>query len=140
MSLDIIKDIGLTIFTLLLYGGPNALFDLPNSYRAAIIISMFASIFIPLLISSLHLTINNLEIFLSEKYLRLQKMKMFLITASLFLFSPFLPVILQNYFLEKAVEAAGMARNYNIKAVEKKNECQKIKKQLASIVRIELGK
>ena len=67
-------------------------------------------------------------------------MKMFLITASLFLFSPFLPVILQNYFLEKAVEAAGMARNYNIKAVEKKNECQKIKKQLASIVRMELGK
>ena len=64
MSLDIIKDIGLTIFTLLLYGGPNALFDLPNSYGAAIIISMFASIFIPLLISSPHLTINNLEIFL----------------------------------------------------------------------------
>ena len=140
MSLDIIKDIGLTIFTLLLYGGPNALFDLPNSYEAAIIIRMFASIFIPLLISSPHLTINNLEIFLSEKYLRLQKMKMFLITASLFLFSPFLPVILQNYFLEKAVEAAGMARNYNIKAVEKKNECQKIKKQLVSIVWIELGK
>ena len=127
MSLDIIKDIGLTIFTLLLYGGPNALFDLPNSYGAAIIISMFALIFIPLIISSLHLTINNLEIFQSEKYLRLQKMKRFLITASLFLFSPFLPVILQNYFLEKAVEAAGMARNYNIKAVEKKNECQKIR-------------
>ena len=47
MSLDIIKDIGLTIFTLLLYGGPNALFDFPNSCGAAIIISMFASIFIP---------------------------------------------------------------------------------------------
>ena len=33
-----------------------------------------------------------------------------------------------------------MAKNYNIKAVGKTNECQKIKKQLATIVRIELGK
>ena len=56
------------------------------------------------------------------------------------MFSPFHPVFLETHYIETEEEAEALTQNYNNEAIEKKQYCRKIKKQLINFVKIELGK
>ena len=85
--LDIIKDFALSILMLGLIGGPQAIIDLPTNFGSVIVVLMFGSIIIPMMISSLHLAVNNLEMFLPEAK-NSSKSRRYLKTALLFILSP----------------------------------------------------
>ena len=53
--------------------------------------------------------------------------------------SPFQPVFLETHYIQTEEEAEALTQNYNNEAVEKKQYCRKIKKQLINFVKIELG-
>ena len=46
----------------------------------------------------------------------------------------------QTHYMQTEEEAEALTQNYNNEAVEKKQYCRKIKKQLINFVKIELGK
>ena len=56
---DQVKDTAMTFWILSLVGGTQSVIDFPSKFTSIIIILMFYSIIIPLLISSLHLSVNN---------------------------------------------------------------------------------
>ena len=136
--LDIIKDFALSILMLGLIGGPQAIIDLPTNFGSVIVCVMFGSIIIPMMISSLHLAVNNLEMFLPEAK-NSSKSRRYLKTALLFILSPVQPVLLEVHHLQTAEEARELAQNYNIEAIQKKHQSRNIQKQMTSFGRIELG-
>ena len=137
---DIFKDLGLTLLMLQLVGGPQAIINLPTNFGSVLVMSMFWSIFIPMLISSLDLAINNFDMFSPLNYIKSTVLLSSIRTVLLFLLSPLQPVFLEIHYLEMADEARVLAQNYDIKSVQKKHHCRNIKKQMSNFVRIELGK
>ena len=99
---------------------------------------MFGSIIIPMMISSLHLAVNNLEMFMPEVK-NSSKTRRYLKTALLFILSPVQPVLLEAHHLQTAEEARELAQNYNIEAIQKKRQSRNIQKQMTRFGRIELG-
>ena len=123
--LDIVKDLGLTILLLRLVGGIQAIVELPNNFGPFVVIVMFASIAIPMGISTLHLAVNNLNMFLPETNNLSPIRRNLLKTTFLILLFPLVPVFLETHYLEIAERARTMAQSYNIKAVREKLQCQK---------------
>ena len=77
--------------------------------------------------------------FLPENSGKYSKIRRCFKTVLLFLVSPIVPVFLETHYLKCSEEARKLAQEYNIKAIQKKQECRKIKRQLISFHRIELG-
>ena len=100
---------------------------------------MFLSILLPMLLSSLHLAVNNFNMFYEPSNKNISKMRKYLLMTLLFLLSPINPVILESRLLDTAEEARRLAQNYNIEAVQKKTKCRQIKKQITKFGKIELG-
>ena len=121
-----------------LIGGPQAIIDLPTNFGSVVVVVMFGSIIIPMMISSLHLAVNNLEMFLPEVK-NSSKTMSYLKTALLFILSPVQSVLLEVHHLQTAEEARELAQNYNIEAIQKKRQSRNIQKQMTSFGRIELG-
>ena len=138
---DLVKDLGLSILMLGLVGGFRAIIDLPTNFGPVMVLTMFGSIFIPIMVSTLHLGWNNFNMFLPEMRVdqSSSKLKKFLKTALLFLLSPVLPMILETHFLQTSEEARELSQNYNKAAVFKKQNCRNIRKQQIIFGRIELG-
>ena len=76
-----------SILMLKLIGGPKAIINLPTNFGSVIVLSMFVSIIIPILVSSLHLAVNNFDMFSPKTS---SKLTTCLITSALFLLSIFL--------------------------------------------------
>ena len=140
MFADVMKDLCLTILMLGLIGGPRAIIDLPTNFGSAIVGVMFASIVLPMLLGSLHLAVNNFNMFYDASSKSISTLRRCLVTMLLFLLSPIIPVILESRFLDTAKEARKLAQNYNLEAVQKKSQCRKVKKQILRFKKIELGK
>ena len=141
-SIDMIKDFALTILMLRLVGGIPAIIDLPTTFGSVIVVVMFSSIIIPMLISSLHLAVNNfyMSLPLPHSTSNPSKIRKCLQTALLFILSPFQPVLLETHFLQTSEDARELAQRYNIDAIKKKQQSRAIKKQLIKFGRIELGR
>ena len=137
--LYIFKDMGLTIVMFELNGGINAILDLPTNFGSVIVLTMGLSIFLPMLLSSLHLGVNNFNMLLNAQQTRVTKLRKYLITPFKILFFPFHPVFLENLYIQTEEQARLMAQKSDIRAVQLKNHCRKIRMQLASLFRIELG-
>ena len=101
---------------------------------------MFLSILLPMLLSSLHLAVNNFSMFYDQSNKTISKVRKYLLMTLLFILSPINPVILESRLLDTAEEARKLAQNYNILAVQKKTKSRQIKKQITRFGRIELGR
>ena len=139
MFADIIKDLGLTILMLGLIGGPRAIIDLPTNFGSAIVGVMFASIFLPMMLCSLHLAVNNFNMFYDASSKSFSAVRRCLMTMLLFLLSPIIPVILESRYIDEAEKARKLAQNFNREAVQKKSWCREIKKQIFRFKKRELG-
>ena len=98
--LDIFKDLGLTILMLQLIGGLQAIIDLPTNFGSVVVLSMIASIFFPLFLSSLHLAVNNVDMLWTRTNNKYPDKITYLKKAFLFLLSPLHPLFLEIYYLE----------------------------------------
>ena len=135
--IDMCKDLGLTFLMLRLIGGSQALIDLPNSFGSVVVSAMLGSIFIPMILSSVHL-MNSEDV--AVKFLKgSSKMKTFLKTGLFYLLSPFHPIFLDKLQHQKLEEARILAQQYNIRAAKTLEQCRILKRQLVTFIKIELG-
>ena len=137
--IDLYKDLGLSFLMLDLIGGPQAIIDLPTNFGSVIVDVMFASIFLPMLLSTLHFT--NSKGFAVTQYTQKgsTKMRRFLKAGLFYLMSPFHPILLDTLHHHKMEKARKLAQQYNMKAVQMMSKCRSIKKQLVTFIKIELG-
>ena len=70
---------------------------------------------------------------------RVTKIRKYLINPFKIIFFPFHPVFLENLYIKTEEQARMMAQKSDIRAVQLKNQCRKIRMQLCSLFRIELG-
>ena len=135
--IDMVKDLSLTFLMLDLIGGIQALVDLPNNFGSVIVGAMFGSIFIPMLLSSVHLM--NSEGVAKQILKSSSTLKRFLKTGLFYLLSPFHPIILDKIQHETTEKARILAQNYNIQATNLMKQCRTLKSQLVTFIKIELG-
>ena len=135
--IDMCKDLGLTFLMLRLIGGPQALIDLPDNFGSVIVSVMLGSIFIPMILSSVHL-MNSEHV--ADKILKgSSKSKRFLKTGLYYLLSPFHPIILDKLQYQKLEEARTLAQQYNIRATNTMKQCRTLKRHQVTFIKIELG-
>ena len=132
-----VKDLGLSFLMLELIGGTQALVDLPYNFGPAIVSVMLASIFIPMILSSVHL-MNSAEI-IDNILKSSSKLKRFLKMGMFFLMSTFHPIMLDTLSHKKLEEARTLAEQYNIQATKKMEQYRTLKRQLVTFIKIELG-
>ena len=137
--IDLYKDLGLSFLMLKLVGGPQAIIDNPTNFSSVIVMLMFSSIFVPILVSSLHLVVNNSQLLMRFISRGSSNLRRILITAVLVLLSPFHPVLLECLYLETSEEARTMTQSYNLAAIDLIRECRRIQIQNANFFKIELG-
>merc|ERR1711971_212627 len=127
----------LTFLMLHLIGGFPALVYLRTNFGPVIVSVMLASIFIPMVLSSIHL-MNSDEI--TDNILKSSsKLKRFLKMGLFFLMSPFHPIILDTLSHKKLEEARLLAQNYGIQATKTMRQYRTLKRQLVTFIKIELG-
>ena len=136
--LDQFKDTALTIWILGLVGGIQSIIELNTNFSSVIIITMACSVFFPLLLSSVHLAVNNINLMgkfcgkiANSSYL----CKIFFCI----LFTPVTPILLTNS-LEQATESTRKLIRYYDHGVENAlRNCNNMKYQLIKFLSIELG-
>ena len=115
----------------------QALVDLPNNFGSVIVGALLGSIFIPMLLSSVHL-MNSGGV--AKQILKSSStLKRFLKTGLFYLMSPFHPIFLDKLQYETAEKARILAENYNIQATDLMEQCRTFKSQLVTFIKIELG-
>ena len=135
--IDMVKDLGLSFLMLESIGGTQALVELPYNFGSVIVSVMLGSIFIPMILSSVHL-MNSAEI-IDNILKSSSKLKRFLKMGMFFLMSPFHPIILDTLSHKKLEEARTLAEQYNIQATQKMEQYRTLKRQLVTFIKIELG-
>ena len=100
---------------------------------------MFGSLILPLLISSLHLAVNNPFMILRSDGRNSTRMSRCLSVALCFLLSAANPIFLEAYYDEKKEEVRTLMQNYNTDAISALKTCKQIKRQSVEFLRIELG-
>ena len=132
-----VKDLGLSFLMLELIEGTQAMVDLPTNFGSVIVSVMLTSIFVPMILSSVHL-MNSAEI-IDNIMKSSSKLKRFLKMGMFFLMSPFHPIILDTLSHKKLEEARTLAEQYNIQATQKMEQYRTLKRQLVTFIKIELG-
>ena len=137
--LDQFKDTALTFWILGLVGGFQSIIDLKTNFTSVIILIMASSIIIPLLLSSIHLVVNNLNL-MRKFYGRVGSTSTFAKTVFCILYAPITPILITNS-LESATESTRkLIRFYDHGIENALRKCMKMKIQLLKFLKIELGK
>ena len=119
-------------------GGVGAAMNYPDKFPSVVIICSALTIIIPILISSIHLAINNPGIVFSkrdeEDTKRIMKMRVCII-----LFSFLNPVFIINAYESTKQKIIEMVRENDSNTTSMLTKCKKIKRQYVDFIRIELG-
>ena len=135
-SMDLFKDTALSIIMLQAIGGVESIWNFKTNFGSVIVIVMFSSILFPLFISTLHLLVNRKKIIDENNFSKTRKY----VTISLCWFFSFLnPVILDAYYHELKEDVRKLTQNHSIRAMTLLKKCRKIKKQVVTFHKIELG-
>ena len=133
---DMFKDIFLTVSLIVILGGPLEVLRYPTQFTSVIVMTLLASILIPLLTSSLHLALHNPNMIYHFTGVRRSVVILHHLACCFIL-----PLLLINRY-ESAKE--------KIRSITKKNSrdsripfmihsCRKIKTELVEFLKIELG-
>ena len=135
--LDMFKDLGLSFLMLELIGGTQAIIDLPTNFGSVMVVVMLSSVFLPMILSTIHLR-NNKD--MKNKILKSStKIKRLLITGLFYMLSPFHPIFLDTARFRKMEMGRILAQQYKIAALEVMQQCKMLKRQLVTFMTIELG-
>ena len=132
--IDLFKDLGLSFYMLGLIGGLEAIIDLPTNFKSVIIIVMFASVFIPPLLSSLHLAVNNPRMIFG-----VGKMRSYLSIPFCFLLSMMNQIFLTCKYQENKEKARKLAQKCDTQVIKTLAWCRQIKQQNIKFTQLELG-
>ena len=136
-SVDLFKDTALSIIMLQAVGGFESIWNFKTNFASVIVITMFSSILIPLFMSTLHLIVNRRKMIDENNFTRTRKY----ITITLCWMASFLnPIILDAYYHELKEDVRKLTQNYNIQAMTLLRKCKKIKNQIVTFHKLELGK
>ena len=113
--------------------------DLPENFTSVMVVTMFTSIVGPLILSTLHLAVNNPSMIVRSDGNNASTMRRVLPMVLCFLLSAANPIFLESYYEEKKDEARKLFQNYNKDAIDAMKKCRKIKQQAVEFLRIELG-
>ena len=135
-SVDLFKDTALSIIMLQAIGGFESILNFKTNFGSVIVITMFSSILIPLFLSTLHLIVNRRKIIDENNFSRTRKY----VTIGLCWIASFLnPIILDAYYHELKEDVRKLAQKHNIQAMTLLRKCNKIKNQIVTFHKIELG-
>ena len=131
---DLTKDLALSVLMLQAAGGFQSIMN--TNFSSIIVITMFLSILIPLLLSTLHLIVNRRKIIDEENFSRKRKY----ITIILCFLASFLnPIILDAYYHELKEDIRKLTQNHDIRAMPIMRKCRNIKNQIVAFHKTELG-
>ena len=134
--IDLVKDLALSIVMLQAAGGFQSIWDNKTKFSTVIIIAMFSSILIPLFLSTLHHIVNRRKIIDEENFSRIRKY----VTIMLCFITSFLnPIILDTYFHELKEDVRKLTQNHDIRGMPIMRKCRKIKNQIVTFHKTELG-
>lgn len=136
---DTFKDIGLSLLMLKVIGGFSSIVDLPENFTSVMVVTMFFSITGPLILSTLHLAVNNPSMIVRSDGNNVSTIRRVLTMGLCFLLSVVNPIILESYYEEKKEEARKLIQIYSKDAIVAIKKCRKIKQQAVEFLRIELG-
>ena len=133
---DQLKDTALTLWLLELVGGYKSLYELPTNFTSIVIFTMSSSIIAPLVLSGLHLAMNNPGMVWMNKFKKLpEKLSKILCI----LFSAIMPIVLSNTYEQAKEKLRKLARQYDYGVLPATSKCRAIHTQMLSFLRIELG-
>ncbi len=134
--IDLFKDTALSIVILQAVGSLGSVWELHTNFSSVIVITMFSSILIPLLLSTLNLVVNRRKFIEEHNFSRKRKY----LTITLCWVASFLnPIILDAYFNELKEDVRKLTENHDIRAMSILRKCRNIKKQIVKFHKTELG-
>ena len=134
------KDCALTINIYYLIGGYQTLIDLPTNFSSVIVMAMAISVTLPLLLSSIHLAVNNPGMIINSTKKHQNKLKTFFLILLCFICTPISPIILTSYYQNCKEKARKLAKLNNPKAVDVIEQSRKMKIQVVEFMKLELGR
>ena len=134
---DLFKDIALSILMLNAVGSFQSVWEFNTSFSSVIVLTMFSSVIVPLFLSTLHLVVNRKKIIEEEDtFSRTRKY----LTITLCWIASFLnPIILDAYYQELKEDVRKLTENHDIRAMALMRKCRKIKNQIVTFHKTELG-
>ena len=140
--IDLLKDSLLSYSLLRTAGGYQSVIDYPYNFSSVIILTSFALIIIPLMLSTVHIAVTNpFLIFTAEKKKR-GATERALMTIVCIILSVFNPILILNT-MEKTKNEAELVAKKNIdekKIISKFQKVKALKNQYVGHLNIELGK
>ena len=139
--IDISKDLLITFTLLFLIGGLQTLIEFPTVFTSAVVISLLASIFVPLFLSSLQLARHNPDMIFGENFYKLPRWKQNLGKLGIVLMcliNPALLVLAYESNQEKLRFQSLTKESYEeVEKIIKRGE--EIQRQYVRYIRTELG-
>ena len=133
---DLTKDTALSIVTLQAVGSFESVWEFKTNFSCVIVITLFSSILLPLLLSTLHLIVNKRKIIDEGNFSRTRKY----VTITLCWIASFLnPIILDAYYNELKEDVRKLTENHDIRALPILRKCRNIRNQIVTFHKIELG-
>ena len=139
--IDLFKDLGLSFYMLGIIGGLQAIIDLPTSFKSVVVTVMFMSVFVPSLLSSMHLAVNNpMMIFgASSDKKNAPKMIKYISVPLCFLLSMTNQIFLTCLYEENKEKARKLAQKCDPNVIKTMTWCRNIKQQIIKFAQLELG-
>ena len=137
--IDMFKDSFLAITIMVAAGGFSTVWQFPTNFTSVVVLSFFASILVPLLMSSIHLAISHP--FLIFDVMKIKRKSKWLATLLCFLLTLLNPILLLNSYEIVQEKARKMVKrnNFDMGVIDLLKKCRMVKIQLVDFLRIELG-
>ena len=136
--LDLVKDSVLAL-TLLHIIGIGAIIEFSTSFSAAVVLSWMGTIFIPILLSSVHLAIKEPFLVFNSARLRASGLGRVLASLGCLVISPLNTVVLKIQLDMKRQEAINSARVQSEKTLDLYKECNIIEDKILAYLQHKIG-
>ena len=135
---DLYKDIFILVTMITMAGGPQAVLMFPTKFSSVVIICSATTIIVPLMISCIHLAINNPGIVFNS-YGRSSQLKTFAMRIGVILLSVLNPILIINAYESISEKTRKMAKSRDPNLLSTLQKCRIVRRQHADFVRIELS-
>ena len=138
---DLFKDIAMSIILLQAVESFKSVWEFNTNFSSVVVMMQIASILIPLFLSTLHLTFNRTNVIAEETFSKIRKRTTITLwwIFSIIIIIPIIPIFLDAYYQELKEDVRKLTQNRDIRAVTKMKKCRKIKNQIVTFHKIELG-
>ena len=139
-SLDLFKDSYLAIYLLVIIGGPMAIIEFISNFTSVIILSLIATIFVPIIASSAYIALKSPNLVFSFiEEITMMNLKKRTAAVACVVCGPLIPVFVIHSLSTTLQDAKRFSKQGGENAVVLFQKVRKISSLLASTFRIELG-